>query len=136
MGCWSCLPPVVLDLKEQQEIAYGKGTDVPAKFASWDEVASLAPLVVKAKREHGCSVASQILEQTVQDICELAETVAARFSPPPRSSRHDGRTRRLSGSSSDSETFTVVLAGGILADEGSEISRQVVPASSLLLVTS
>ncbi|EKX54643.1 hypothetical protein GUITHDRAFT_100118 [Guillardia theta CCMP2712] len=73
------------------EIAYGKGTDVPAKFASWDEVASLAPLVVKAKREHGCSVASQILEQTAQDICELAETVAA----------------RLSCSSSDSETFTM-----------------------------
>ena len=85
-------------------LSYGDGSGSPARFASWDEVAALAPLVMAAERE-GCAVAAAILRDAAAAICLLAETAAARLYE--RSG--DGVVTALAPISGT--TCTVVLSG-------------------------
>ena len=70
---------------------------------------SIAPLVVKAHEEAKCPVAASILRQAAEEICTIAEAVAAKL---------------LMGRAGE-EPMTVVLAGGIIASPDSYISHLV-----------
>ena len=56
-------------------LAYGP----QARLTSWDEVAALAPLVFEAHEIHQCPVAAEILRRVADEICEIAEAIAARL---------------------------------------------------------